>query len=182
MSIRRLGLGALLLAALHLIPIMAAAAGPPHKAEVDTRLLIGEVAQIGGGSTEAWAGLDVRLGSGWHTYWRSAGDAGAPPDFDWSGSRNVADVTIEWPAPRRFTEQDIDTFGYDEHVLFPLRVRLQDKTAPAHLALKAVLFVCSVICTQQEAQLAADIPASTRQPNDQAQIDAWRHLVPRETS
>ncbi|MGY4309276.1 suppressor for copper-sensitivity B [Bradyrhizobium sp. USDA 4369] len=182
MSIRRLGLGALLLGVLHLIPMMAAAAGPPHKAEVDTRLLIGEVARTGGGSTEAWAGLDVRLGTGWHTYWRSAGDAGAPPDFDWSGSRNVADVTIEWPAPRRFTEQDIDTFGYDEHVLFPLRVRLQDKTAPAHLALKAVLFVCSVICTQQEVQLAADIPASTRQPNDQAQIDAWRHLVPRATA
>ncbi|UFZ03733.1 thioredoxin family protein [Bradyrhizobium ontarionense] len=181
MSIRQLGLATLLLGAFHLAPTMAAAGGLPHKPEVDTRLLVGEVARADGGPTEAWAGLDVRLGSGWHTYWRSAGDAGAPPEFDWSGSRNIADVTVEWPAPRRFTEQDIDTFGYDEHVLFPLRVRLQDGTAPAHLALKAVLFVCSVICTQQEAQLEADIPTATRQPNDQAQIDEWRHSVPRET-
>jgi suppressor for copper-sensitivity B len=182
MSIRHLGLAALLLGAFHLAPAATAAGGLPHKAEVNTRLLVGEVARTDSGPTEAWAGLDVRLGSGWHTYWRSAGDAGAPPEFDWSGSRNIAGVTVEWPAPRRFTEQDIDTFGYDEHVLFPLRVRLQDRTAPAHLALKAVLFVCSVICTQQETQLESDIPTATRQPNDQAQIDEWRGSVPRETS
>ncbi|WP_315743209.1 MULTISPECIES: protein-disulfide reductase DsbD family protein [unclassified Bradyrhizobium] len=181
MSIRLTGLAALLLGALQSSPEVAVAGRLPQQAEVDARLLIGD-ATAEGSTAAAWAGLDVRLAPGWHTYWRSAGDAGAPPEFDWSGSRNVADVSVEWPAPRRFSEQDIDTFGYVDHVLFPLRVRLQDGSAPAHLALKAVLYVCSEICTQQEANLQADISPTSSQPDNQAQIDAWRQRVPRETS
>lgn len=181
MSIRLAGLAALLLGALQFSPEVAIAGRLPHQAEVNARLLVGD-ATTEDNTAAAWAGLDVRLEPGWHTYWRSAGDAGAPPEFDWSGSRNIADVTVEWPAPRRFSEQDIDTFGYVDHVLFPLRVRLQDGSAPAHLALKATLYVCSEICTQQEANLQADISPRSSQPDNQAQIDAWRQRVPRETS
>ncbi|CCD91515.1 putative suppressor for copper-sensitivity B; protein-disulfide reductase [Bradyrhizobium sp. ORS 375] len=184
MSIRHLGWLGLLLGALHLVATAASAGAAELRPQpnLDTRLLVGDVAHTDNGVTTAWAGLDVRLGTGWHTYWRSAGDAGAPPEFDWAGSANVADVTVEWPAPRRFSEQDIDTFGYDEHVLFPLRVRLQDGATPGHLRLKAILFVCSVICTQQETQLDADIPAVSSGPTDQSVIDEWRQIVPRETA
>ncbi|CCD85160.1 putative suppressor for copper-sensitivity B; putative protein-disulfide reductase [Bradyrhizobium sp. ORS 285] len=182
MSIRHLGSLGLLLGVLHLATIASAVGASRPQPNLDTRLLVGDVARADSGAATAWAGLDVRLGAGWHTYWRSPGDAGAPPEFDWSGSRNVAEVTVEWPAPRRFSEQDIDTFGYDEHVMFPLRVQLRDRAAPAHLTLKAVLFVCSIICTQQETQLEADIPAMSRQPNDQALIDEWRQSVPRATA
>ncbi|MGJ4925522.1 protein-disulfide reductase DsbD family protein [Bradyrhizobium sp. HKCCYLS2038] len=181
MSIRHLGWLGLLLGALVATTAASAGASRPQP-NLATRLLVGDVARTDSGVTTAWAGLDVRLDAGWHTYWRAAGDAGAPPEFDWTGSANVADVTVEWPAPRRFSEQDIDTFGYDEHVLFPLRVRLRDGAAPAHLKLKAVLFVCSVICTQQETQLEADIPVPSHRPNDQALIEEWRQSVPRETA
>ncbi|WP_316174315.1 MULTISPECIES: protein-disulfide reductase DsbD family protein [unclassified Bradyrhizobium] len=182
MSIRHLGRLAWLLGLLHLAATTAVAGELRPQANVDTRLLVGDVTRADGGPAAAWAGLDVRLDAGWHTYWRSPGDAGAPPEFDWTGSHNVADVTVEWPVPSRFSEQDIDTFGYAEHVLFPLRVRLEDGAAPAHLTLKTVLFVCSVICTQQEAHLEADIPAVSHRPNDQALIDEWRQSVPRASS
>ncbi|MGJ4946309.1 protein-disulfide reductase DsbD family protein [Bradyrhizobium sp. HKCCYLS1011] len=168
-----------LLAALALAPAAAQTAGFHPKADVSTRLLVGDADDAG---SAAWLGLDVRLGPEWHTYWRSAGDAGAPPEFDWSGSQNVADVTVEWPAPRRFTEADIDTYGYENHVLFPLHVRLKDASAPAHLSLKAVLYVCSVICTQNEAQLEAEIAPGSHQNAAQTQIDEWRHKVPRNSS
>src|SRR5690606_19912095 len=42
-------------------------------------------------------GVHVRLAPGWKTYWRSPGEAGLPPNFDWSGSRNLKDVSISWP-------------------------------------------------------------------------------------
>ena len=35
------------------------------------------------------AGLEIRLKPGWHTYWRYPGDAGVPPRFDFSNSRNL---------------------------------------------------------------------------------------------
>ena len=49
-------------------------------------------------------GLDIRLKPGWKTYWRSPGDAGLAPQLDWSGSTNLAETTIAWPAPRRFSQ------------------------------------------------------------------------------
>jgi suppressor for copper-sensitivity B len=181
MSVRLAGLAALLLIALYPAAATQTASLAP-KAEVAIQLLVGDAAEAGAGTATAWAGLDVRLGAGWHTYWRSAGDAGAPPEFDWSGSRNVADVSVEWPAPHRFSEQDIDTFGYAERVLFPLQVRLQDGSAPARLSLKAALYVCSVICTRQDVELQTDITPGSHQPDHQALIDTWRRKVPRETS
>ena len=128
----------------------------------------------------AWAGLDVRLGQGWHTYRHSAGDAGAPPEFDWSGSENVADVIVEWPAPKRITYAGIDTFGYTDHVLFPVNIRLRDKDKPAHVSLKLALYVCSTICTRDDLTFEATIRPENHVDDNQLIIDEWREKVPRE--
>ena len=48
-------------------------------------------------------GFQIRLAQGWKTYWRSPGDAGMPPQLDWSESQNLEDAEILWPAPKRFT-------------------------------------------------------------------------------
>src|SRR3954462_1488633 len=47
-------------------------------------------------------GIAFQLQSGWKTYWRTPGDSGVPPRFDFSKSDNVEAVTILWPAPTRF--------------------------------------------------------------------------------
>jgi len=36
------------------------------------------------------AGIEIKLQSGWKTYWRYPGDSGVPPRFDFSGSENLA--------------------------------------------------------------------------------------------
>ena len=38
------------------------------------------------------AGLSIRLAPGWKTYWRSPGEGGIPPVFNWSGSSNISGV------------------------------------------------------------------------------------------
>ncbi|HAY91599.1 MAG TPA: hypothetical protein DCY34_08055, partial [Rhodobacteraceae bacterium] len=48
------------------------------------------------------AGLVLELEDGWKTYWRSPGASGFPPQFDFSTSKNVEDISIEWPAPNIF--------------------------------------------------------------------------------
>jgi suppressor for copper-sensitivity B len=143
-------------------------------------LIVGKVERTD--PTTAWLGVDVRLEPGWHTYWRSPGDAGAPPEFDWSDSRNLAQTMIEWPAPHRFSDDGIDTFGYAGHVLFPVKVRLQDGSASAHISLRLVLYVCSTICTQNEARIVADITPGSGGADAQNLISEWRSKVPREAS
>ena len=67
------------------------------------RLLAGEENASG----MRYAGLEFKLADGWKTYWRSPGDSGVPPEFDWSASKNVKSVKVQWPTPRRFK----DDFG-----------------------------------------------------------------------
>ena len=45
------------------------------------------------------AGVEITLAEGWKTYWRTPGDAGVPPAFDWTGSTNVAAIKVRYPAP-----------------------------------------------------------------------------------
>ena len=122
--------------------------------------------------------MHVRLGPGWHTYWRSPGDAGAPPEFDWRGSRNVAGADVEYPAPRRITSAGIDTFGYEHEVVFPVRLRLRDPNAPTQVSLKLALFVCSQICTRNDLTLHTTLAPGARFDGPMGLIDQWRAKVP----
>src|ERR1700722_11516663 len=49
-------------------------------------------------------GVAVQLDPGWKTYWRTSGDSGVPPRFDFSKSDNVEAVTVLWPAPTKFDD------------------------------------------------------------------------------
>ena len=127
---------------------------------------------------DAWVGVHVRLGPGWHTYWRSPGDAGAPPEFDWRGSQNIAAAEVEWPAPHRIISAGIDTFGYGEDVVFPVRLRLRDPQAPTRVSLKLALFVCSTICTRNDLHFDASITPGARFGGPLALIENWRAKAP----
>jgi DsbC/DsbD-like thiol-disulfide interchange protein len=137
-------------------------------------------ARLIGGETERenWrAGLDIVLDKGWKTYWRVPGDAGVPPQFDWSRSRNVKSVTMLWPAPRRFTAEGGETIGYEDRVVFPVDVVAKDRGQPIGLALDAFLGVCEKICipVKLEMSLVQSKPA----PADASLIAAFAARVPR---
>ena len=54
------------------------------------RLVSGTVSNAG--NNEVVAGVQIRLDPGWKTYWRSPGDSGVPPSFDWSGWKNLKEA------------------------------------------------------------------------------------------
>ena len=64
------------------------------------RLIYGGATTINGETRDL--GLQFRMKPGWKVYWRSPGDAGFPPQIDWSASVNFADASMSWPAPKRF--------------------------------------------------------------------------------
>ncbi|MEJ2626008.1 MAG: protein-disulfide reductase DsbD family protein [Pseudolabrys sp.] len=169
---------AVLAVALHAAPLLAQTLQTPQslKPDFSATLIAGGVDRSD--PTIAWVGVHVRLGPGWHTYWRSPGDAGAPPEFDWRGSRNVAGVDVEYPAPRRITSAGIDTFGYEHAVVFPVRLRLRDSNAPTKVSLKLALFVCSQICTRNDLTLHATLAPGARFDGPMGLIDKWRAKVP----
>src|SRR5712671_2953716 len=49
-------------------------------------------------------GIAIQLQPGWHTYWRTPGDSGVPPRFDFSKSDNVEAVAVLYPVPQKFDD------------------------------------------------------------------------------
>src|SRR6266540_1842659 len=62
-------------------------------------------------------GIEIQLQPGWKTYWRTPGDSGVPPRFDFSKSANVESVTPLYPAPKKFDDGAGGiSYGYHKHV------------------------------------------------------------------
>lgn len=116
------------------------------------RLIAGS-SSLAGGKAPLRAGIEIRLQSGWHTYWRYPGDAGVPPRFDFAGSQNVKAVDVLWPAPQRIPEQGLVAIGYMDDVILPIAIVPQNQGQPVRLRLKLDYAVCERLCVPTEGQV-----------------------------
>src|SRR6516164_923658 len=125
------------------------------------------------------AGVEIRLKSGWHTYWRYPGDAGVPPRFDFTGSQNVKAVDVLWPAPQPIPEHDLVTIGYTGDVILPLAVVPENSARPVKLRLKLDYAVCAALCVPAEGKAELELTAG---PSSQdAALAAAEARVPKKT-
>jgi len=109
-------------------------------------------------------GIAVQLDPGWKTYWRTSGDSGVPPRFDFSKSDNIEAVTVLWPAPTKFDDGAGGTsLGYHDQIVLPLRIVAKNADKPATLRANISYAVCEKICIPIEAnaELAFASVAST---------------------
>jgi DsbC/DsbD-like thiol-disulfide interchange protein len=127
-------------------------------ARSSARLIAGSQ-PAGGGPVRA--GIEMKLKSGWHTYWRYPGDAGMPPSFDFSASSNVKAIEVRWPAPHRIPEQGMTAIGYTENVILPLHITPQNPGKPVMLRLKLGYAVCEKLCVPAEAKAELALAGGT---------------------
>ena len=79
-------------------------------------------------------GIAFQLQPGWKTYWRTPGDSGVPPRFDFSKSENIEAVTILWPAPTKFDDgAGGHSLGYKNQIVLPLRIVAKNADKPVTL-------------------------------------------------
>jgi DsbC/DsbD-like thiol-disulfide interchange protein len=143
------------------------AAARPYRA----RLIAGEWDGV------IWtAGIDIVLDEGWKTYWRMPGEAGIPPSFDWQGSQRVKAIEVLWPAPRRFDGASGETVGFEERVVFPVRVTAESAEAMPELALSMFLGVCKEVCIP--AKFSATLAFGQAVPADLDLIQTYLARVP----
>ena len=120
------------------------------------RLLAGRAAFAG--AETVFAGVEISMPPGWKTYWRTPGEAGGvPPEFDWTGSENLAAARVLYPAPHRLIDKSGAAIGYKDGVLFPVVITAKDAAQPVKLKLKAAYGVCREICIPAEAELDISI-------------------------
>ena len=140
------------------------AASPWAKTAHGAVRLISAVDAVGDGAAVP-IGLSFRMNPGWHIYWRSPGDAGYPPQVNWTNSANLASAELSWPAPRRFSVLDLETIGYEDAVVLPIQARLQRPGEPLALRATVDYLTCADICVPYVAELTLDLPAGEARPS-----------------
>ncbi len=130
---------------------------PGHAREasqvVDSRLLQGWQTETG----TRMVALHLELAPGWKTYWRAPGEAGIPPEFDWTGSQNLGSVRFHWPRPVVFDQNGMRSIGYDGRMVLPIELTPHDPGQPIQLRAQIDLGVCQDICVPMSLTVSADL-------------------------
>jgi DsbC/DsbD-like thiol-disulfide interchange protein len=101
--------------------------------------------------------LDLQLQPEWKTYWRAPGDAGIPPQFDWTGSTNVAGVRLHWPSPEVFDTAGQRSVGYHNALILPMEITPIDPSKPVEIRLSVQMGICKDICLPAEVSVTAEV-------------------------
>src|SRR5215471_7604664 len=155
-----LGFAATIFAALFAIEARAQDASPwQQDSHSAVRLLAGSRS-----GSVLLGGIAFQLQPGWKTYWRTPGDSGVPPRFDFSKSDNVEAVTVLWPAPKKFDDGAGGvSLGYHDQIVLPLRIVAKNVDKPVTLRAEIHYAVCEKLCipVDANAELAFNSVAST---------------------
>jgi thiol:disulfide interchange protein len=139
-----------------------AAASSADAAHLHVQLVVPASELASGGSADA--GLYFKLETGWHVYWKNAGDSGEPPRMKWTLPDGISAGPLQFPVPKRLPLGPLMDFGYEDEVLFPFQLKVTPtaKSGPAILHAKVDWLVCREVCIPGKAELEASRPVTNR--------------------
>ncbi|MDB0003407.1 protein-disulfide reductase DsbD family protein [Alphaproteobacteria bacterium] len=111
-------------------------------------------------------GLEYEMEPGWKTYWKSPGDGGFAQSLSWENSTNVKNVNILWPTPIQFEILGLTSLGYQNNVIFPLEIELEDELKNTFLNLHVNFLICKEVCIPGDATLFLEIPSGEKKLTD----------------
>ena len=127
------------------------------------------------------AGVEFRMAPHWKVYWRSPGDAGFPPQLDFTGSKNAEPGSLAWPVPVRFSVLGLETLGYEDAVVLPFTVTAPDPSKPAEIKAQVRYLTCNDICIPYDATLTMTVPVGSGAPTKLAHtLNKFAAQVPRD--
>ncbi len=107
-------------------------------------------------------GLEYQMEPGWKTYWKSPGDGGFAQTISWENSSNIKNVNILWPTPIEFEILGLSSLGYQNEVIFPLEIELEDELKNTVLNLHINFLICKEVCIPGDATLFLEIPTGEK--------------------
>ncbi|MEM8787706.1 MAG: protein-disulfide reductase DsbD domain-containing protein [Pseudomonadota bacterium] len=134
-----------------LAALLGLALSGPASAQSAARLLPGWQTENG----QRMIGVEILLEPGWKTYWRHPGEGGIPPQFDWTGSANIQQTEVYYPAPSVYYDYGMRAIGYKDRVVFPVALTPQTPGAPVDVALSFFYGVCEEVCIPVQTDFVA---------------------------
>ena len=156
-AMRRFRLIFALIAVFAAVPLAFAASNSADVAHLHVQLVFPNQDLNAGAPVNA--GLYFKLESGWHVYWKNAGDSGEPPHVQWTLPKGISATPMQFPAPQRLPLGPLMDFGYENEVLFPFTVQAAAAAKPGSVVLHAKVdwLVCREVCIPGKAELDQDV-------------------------
>jgi DsbC/DsbD-like thiol-disulfide interchange protein len=165
-------------------PRIGAAASPGESAWVsstDSKVRLVSGTPDIDGKASLIAGVQLRMDLGWKTYWRNPGDSGVPPSFDFKGSKNLKRAELLYPAPHRIADANGTAIGYDDEVVFPVKITPEHEGEPVELKVAFEYGLCKDLCIPNEVSLELVLsPGEGR--GDAVLLENALSLVPKEAA
>ena len=111
-------------------------------------------------------GLEYEMEPGWKTYWKSPGDGGFAQSISWQNSTNIKNVNILWPTPVEFEILGLTSLGYQNDIIFPLEIELEDELQNTFLNLHVNFLICKDVCIPGDATVFLEIPFGEKKLTD----------------
>ena len=133
-----------------------------------------------------WAGVDMKMEPGWHTYWKNPGAAGLATKIEWQLPPGVTAGEIQWPLPEKLPPIEVTTYGYNDEVVLIVPLKLAGDLKPGPLDLKANVswLECKDVCipASQSVEVNLNIGSEIKASADAAAIELWQKKVPQTNS
>ena len=122
--------------------------------------------------------VNVRLdiASGWHIYGENPGSVGVPTRITWPN--DVAKVTlsdIRWPTPSRFETAGIESFGYQNTVVFPFLARVSETVQIGellHVVADIRWIACQDVCIPESATVTWSVTVGAQSVLNPSFVDS----------
>ena len=162
-------------------PVFVPSDGPDAAHHTQVKLLLSaDTARPG---DTILAGVDMKMETGWHTYWKNPGDAGSATKIQWTLPPGVTAGDIQWPLPQKLPPAEVTTYGYEDEEVLIVSLTLATNLAPGELQLSAKVswLECKEMCIPADAVVAAklNIGGETALSADAAPLQLWQSKTPR---
>ncbi|MBS1902777.1 MAG: hypothetical protein JSS75_03650 [Bacteroidetes bacterium] len=125
-------------------------------------------------------GIRLQLEPGWHTYWSTPGDAGTAMIVSLVNTPEYSIGPLQFPTPHKMVSEDLITYGYEDDVVFLVRVKPTSPAASHRLTFKINWLACLSVCLPAEATITFDLDSLSpiQAKEDQKLLDKWTARLP----
>jgi thiol:disulfide interchange protein DsbD len=129
-----------------------------------------------------FAGVDLKMEPGWHTYWKNPGAAGMATEIKWQLPPGATAGEIQWPLPEKLPPIEVTTYGYEDEVmlLVPLTVATNFSASQIDLKANVSWLECQEVCipANQDVKAKLNIGGETKTSADAVMIESWQKKMP----
>ena len=119
-------------------------------------------------------GIKMDMQPGWHTYWINPGDSGGVIDIEWTMPKGNTVSEVSYPSPHKIPYPPLMTFGYENYVIFPATLSLDNPDEDILISAKIDFLICADVCIPETAL----IQTSLNTIQNDSELNQWLDKVP----